>query len=71
MSLLALLLLTVSVSSYAMFVAPKALDVTEAMCEDKTEKQKMAIKAAMAFSMVFDVALISFLVFLVVKLFGV
>lgn len=71
MTMMGLLLLTLAVSSYAIFVAPKAMDVTEALCEDKTEKQKLVIKTAMAFSMLFDVALISLLVFLVVKIFGV
>lgn len=71
MSMLSLLLLTLAVSSYAVFVAPKAMSFTEALCEDKSEGQKRMIKLAMAFSMVFDVALISFLVFLVVKVFGV
>lgn len=71
MSMLSLLLLTLAVSSYAVFVAPKAMNLTENLCEDKTEKQKLVIKTAMAFSMMFDVALISFFVFLVVKIFGV
>lgn len=70
MSLIGLLLLFLAVSSYAAFVAPKAMNLTEILCENKTERQKLAIKTAMAFSMLFDVSLISFLIFLLVKTFG-
>jgi large-conductance mechanosensitive channel len=71
MEITALLILTLCIASYAMWVTPRAISIAEKMSEGKSNTQKLFIKVGLAVSSVIDIALITFVIFMVVGFLGV
>lgn len=71
MEIMALLILTLCIASYAMWVMPRAIAIAEKMSEGKSNTQKLFIKVGLAVSSIIDVALITFVIFMVVGFLGV